>query len=176
MLLQVRNLTKHFAGLAAVNDVSFDVREGEILAIVGPNGAGKSVLFGLISGHAPPDLGQVLLAGRRDYRLEAAPDRPPGNRPHLSDHGPVSTSCGSWTTWPSVIGCARGGFLVARFCTPVAGTEDKAETTARVMETLQLHRAGGQGLSLCLHPFPGRAEAPVHRGRPDQPTQDDPAG
>ena len=63
MLLQVRNLSKHFAGLAAVDDVSLHVREGEILAIVGPNGAGKSVLFGLISGLLRPTSGQIFLQG-----------------------------------------------------------------------------------------------------------------
>ena len=50
MLLEAENLSKYFAGLAAVSNVSLHVKEGEILAIVGPNGAGKSVLFGLISG------------------------------------------------------------------------------------------------------------------------------
>ncbi len=63
MLLQVKNLSKHFAGLAAVDDVSLHVREGEILAIVGPNGAGKSVLFGLISGLLRPTSGQIYLQG-----------------------------------------------------------------------------------------------------------------
>ena len=61
--LEVKNLVKHFAGLVAVNDISFEVREGEILSIVGPNGAGKSVLFGLISGMLRPTHGQVLLQG-----------------------------------------------------------------------------------------------------------------
>ncbi len=61
MLLQVENLTKRFAGLAAVESVSLNVREGEILGIVGPNGAGKSVLFGLISGLLKPTSGKIRL-------------------------------------------------------------------------------------------------------------------
>lgn len=65
MLLQVENLTKRFAGLAAVSGVSLQVRKGEILAIVGPNGAGKSVLFGLISGLLKPTLGQIRLEGEK---------------------------------------------------------------------------------------------------------------
>ncbi|MGE3739744.1 MAG: ATP-binding cassette domain-containing protein, partial [Geminicoccaceae bacterium] len=47
-LLSVQHLTKRFGGLVAVNDVSFDVEEGEILSVIGPNGAGKSTLFKLI--------------------------------------------------------------------------------------------------------------------------------
>jgi branched-chain amino acid transport system ATP-binding protein len=63
VLLEVENLTKHFAGLAAVESVSLHVREGEILAIVGPNGAGKSVLFGLIGGQIKPTSGHIILQG-----------------------------------------------------------------------------------------------------------------
>ena len=64
MLLEVENLTKHFAGLAAVESVSLQVRDGEILAIVGPNGAGKSVLFGLIGGQIKPTSGHIILQGK----------------------------------------------------------------------------------------------------------------
>ena len=64
MLLQVRNLSKHFAGLVAVQDVSLEVSKGELLAIVGPNGAGKSVLFGLVSGMLKPTGGKVLFQGQ----------------------------------------------------------------------------------------------------------------
>ncbi len=62
-LLEVKNLSKHFAGLAAVDGVSLHVKKGEILAIVGPNGAGKSVLFGLISGLLRPSSGRIHLDG-----------------------------------------------------------------------------------------------------------------
>lgn len=63
MLLQVRNLTKHFSGLVAVQDVSLEVPHGELLAIVGPNGAGKSVFFGLVSGMLKPTSGTVFFQG-----------------------------------------------------------------------------------------------------------------
>ncbi len=67
-LLEVRELTKRFGGLIAVNDVTFDVAEGEILSVIGPNGAGKSTLFKLISSFLPPTSGQVLFDGRGDLR------------------------------------------------------------------------------------------------------------
>jgi branched-chain amino acid transport system ATP-binding protein len=62
-LLEVRHLTKRFGGLVAVNDVTFDVQQGEILGIVGPNGAGKTTLFDLLSGFVSRDTGNVVFAG-----------------------------------------------------------------------------------------------------------------
>ena len=62
-LLDVRGATKRYGGLAANDDISFDVNEGEILGIIGPNGAGKSTLFDLITGFQPLDAGRVLLGG-----------------------------------------------------------------------------------------------------------------
>jgi branched-chain amino acid transport system ATP-binding protein len=64
-LLEVKNLTKRFGGLIAVNDVSFDVWQNEILAVIGPNGAGKSTLFKLIAGAELPTSGTVMLEGQR---------------------------------------------------------------------------------------------------------------
>lgn len=62
-LLQVQHLSKAFGGNQAVNDVSFDVQAGEMLALIGPNGAGKSTTFHLINGQLLPDAGEVLLNG-----------------------------------------------------------------------------------------------------------------
>jgi len=62
-LLQVKNLSKRFSGLLAVNNVSFDVTEGEILGLIGPNGAGKTTLFNLISGILSVDDGDIYLEG-----------------------------------------------------------------------------------------------------------------
>ncbi|MBR1671612.1 MAG: ABC transporter ATP-binding protein [Fretibacterium sp.] len=62
-LMQIQNLTKRFGGLAAVNDVSFDVNDGEILSIIGPNGAGKSTLFKLISSFLHASSGKVIYLG-----------------------------------------------------------------------------------------------------------------
>jgi branched-chain amino acid transport system ATP-binding protein len=64
-LLEVRSLSKRFGGVAAVNDVSFEVRDGEILSVIGPNGAGKSTLFKLIASFLPPSGGEVTFQGSR---------------------------------------------------------------------------------------------------------------
>jgi branched-chain amino acid transport system ATP-binding protein len=57
-------LEKAFGGIRAVNGVSFDVREGEILGLIGPNGSGKSTLFNCILGQLPPSAGEVRIDGR----------------------------------------------------------------------------------------------------------------
>jgi branched-chain amino acid transport system ATP-binding protein len=62
-LLQIRNLSRHYGGLAAVNDVSLTVQKGEIRAIIGPNGAGKTTLVGMISGRITPSTGWVKFKG-----------------------------------------------------------------------------------------------------------------
>ncbi len=68
-LLQVTGLTKRFGGLKAVNDVSFEVRPGEILGLIGPNGAGKTTIFNLISGILTQDKGRILLEGEDISRM-----------------------------------------------------------------------------------------------------------
>ena len=64
-LLQVDGLAKHFQGLRAVDDVSFDVRRGELVGLIGPNGAGKSTLFNCIAGAIPRTAGKVAFDGRQ---------------------------------------------------------------------------------------------------------------
>ena len=63
-VLQIRNLSKSFGGVCAVNDVSFDLEEGQLLAMIGPNGAGKSTCFNLINGQLKPDKGSVVIMGK----------------------------------------------------------------------------------------------------------------
>ncbi len=70
-LLEVRGVTKRFAGLTANDAVSFTVDEGEIVSIIGPNGAGKSTLFGCITGFHRPNAGKVIFAGRDITGLKA---------------------------------------------------------------------------------------------------------
>ena len=64
-ILEVRGLSKRFGGVAAVDSVSFDVREGIATGLIGPNGAGKTTVFNLVTGNLRPDRGTVLF-DRRD--------------------------------------------------------------------------------------------------------------
>jgi len=63
-VLEVRDLSRQFGGIHAVEGVSFNVNEGEILGIIGPNGSGKSTLFNCILGQLQPSAGEVRLDGR----------------------------------------------------------------------------------------------------------------
>ena len=62
-MLEVEGLSKHFGGLAAVDDLSFSVVEGETFGIAGPNGAGKTTLFDAITGLARASSGRIVFAG-----------------------------------------------------------------------------------------------------------------
>jgi branched-chain amino acid transport system ATP-binding protein len=62
-LLTVEGLHRHFGGVAAVDNVSFDVREGEILGLIGPNGSGKTTVLNMLSGFLAPHAGKVLMRG-----------------------------------------------------------------------------------------------------------------
>ncbi|MEH2526098.1 MULTISPECIES: branched-chain amino acid ABC transporter ATP-binding protein/permease [unclassified Bradyrhizobium] len=64
VVLEVRNLSRSFGGLKAVQGVSFKLRQNEILGIIGPNGAGKTTLFNLLNGFLRPGTGEILLDGR----------------------------------------------------------------------------------------------------------------
>ncbi len=63
-VLAVRNLSKAFGGVQAVDDVSFDLGSGELLAMIGPNGAGKTTCFNMVNGQLAPDSGSISFVGR----------------------------------------------------------------------------------------------------------------
>jgi branched-chain amino acid transport system ATP-binding protein len=63
-LIELRNVTKKFGGLTAVNNLSFLLEERQILGLIGPNGAGKSTVFSIMTGFYPIDKGEILFQGR----------------------------------------------------------------------------------------------------------------
>jgi branched-chain amino acid transport system ATP-binding protein len=69
-MLQTRNLTRRFAGLTAVNDVSLEVRSGEVFGVIGPNGAGKTTFFNMLSGIVPATSGDIVFKGKPIQKLQ----------------------------------------------------------------------------------------------------------
>lgn len=64
-LLEVKNVSRFFGGIAAVKGVSFELQKGEILGLIGPNGAGKTTVFNVVNGFYPPSRGEVLFRSER---------------------------------------------------------------------------------------------------------------
>jgi branched-chain amino acid transport system ATP-binding protein len=136
VLLKTENLVKQFEGLVAVNDVSFNVNEGEILTIIGPNGAGKSVLFGLISGMLRPTSGHIYMQGQEVT----------GSKPHLIAKKGISRTFQTTALFDQLrvvdnlaLGHkmrTSGGLWSTLLHTP-RWKEDKDQTQAKVGETLQ---------------------------------------
>jgi branched-chain amino acid transport system ATP-binding protein len=69
-ILQVRNLSVRFGGLAAITDMTMEVREGEVLSLIGPNGAGKTTAFNAITGYLAPTSGEIVFQGRNLARMK----------------------------------------------------------------------------------------------------------
>ena len=63
-LLSVSGLSVRFGGLLAIEDLTFEVREGEVLSLIGPNGAGKTTAFNAITGYLAPSTGTIRFAGQ----------------------------------------------------------------------------------------------------------------
>ena len=71
-ILEVRGAAKRFGGVAAVQDVTFEVNSGEILGLIGPNGAGKTTLVNMVTGVASPTRGSIVFEGTpADLRANA---------------------------------------------------------------------------------------------------------
>jgi rhamnose transport system ATP-binding protein len=80
-LLVLRSITKTFAGVHALNGASFDLRPGEVHALVGENGAGKSTLIKIVTGAEPPDSGTLIVSGREVAHMDPATSRSLGIAP-----------------------------------------------------------------------------------------------
>ena len=104
-LLEVRGARKQFGGLVAVNDLTFDIRAGEILGLIGPNGAGKTTTFGLISGALPLTAGDVVFRGDRSARAHRIGSRGWASRGRSSTCA-CCRRCRCSTTLRSVRTCA----------------------------------------------------------------------
>ncbi|WP_193334395.1 ABC transporter ATP-binding protein [Devosia beringensis] len=70
LVIDVRNVSKRFGGLTAVNNCSLSVRRGSVTGLIGPNGAGKSTLFNMVAGNIVPDSGAVIFDGKDVTGLE----------------------------------------------------------------------------------------------------------
>ncbi|HET6183535.1 MAG TPA: branched-chain amino acid ABC transporter ATP-binding protein/permease [Acetobacteraceae bacterium] len=104
-VLEVRNLTVRFGGLTAVNEVSFSVGRGEMLAIIGANGAGKTTLFNTITGFVVPTSGDVLFLGRSVAALPAWRRAQLG----MARSFQIPRVMAALTVWENVLVAARHG-------------------------------------------------------------------
>jgi branched-chain amino acid transport system ATP-binding protein len=141
--LVIRNLSKRFGGLQAVQDVSFSIQENETVALIGPNGAGKTTSFNLITGYHRPDSGSVSAFGREILGL----------RPHdICAHGlartfQVAKPFGAMTVLANVM---TGAFLrdkhaavareKAREAIEFVGLSAREQTPARDLTTIDQRR------------------------------------
>ena len=84
-ILAVRGLSKHFGGVTALDNVGFELRRGEVLALAGDNGAGKSTLIKAISGVHQPDEGEIVYRGERVTLRNPRHAREIGIETHVHD-------------------------------------------------------------------------------------------
>src|SRR6478609_9804902 len=102
-LLEFRSITKTFGGTQALRDVSIDLREGEILALLGENGAGKSTLIKTLAGIYKPDSGDILFRGQSYHHR---PPRPNERQPVAFIHQDLGLI--EWMTVGENMGLAQG--------------------------------------------------------------------
>ncbi len=138
--LQIKNLTKQFDGIKAVNDVSLEVNQKSIISIIGPNGAGKTTLFNLITGFYTPDRGSVIIEGTPVQGLS----------PHRITKNGIARTFQNirlfpWMTVQDNIIVARqlrcsAGFIRACFNTPLLRREKKSslDKVQEIMTYFQL--------------------------------------
>jgi branched-chain amino acid transport system permease protein len=145
VLLEVRGVSKAFLGLQALSDVSFDVREREILGVIGPNGAGKTTLFNVLNGFLPPDHGEVRFRGERvtGLRPSALCRRGVGRTfqvvrtfPHLTVLENVMV--GAFARTSSTDGTVTAAQQVATDALARVGLADRAGTLPGGLTTLEL--------------------------------------
>ncbi len=136
-MLETRNLSRHFGGLAALSELDLEVSQGEIRGIIGPNGAGKTTLFNVISGVFRPTSGEVFFEGERISGLPTA---------NIAQRGLVRTFqrdavIHDFTVLDNVIVArhlhSRESLLSAIFSTSRRAREDAVEAM-KILEFLEL--------------------------------------
>jgi branched-chain amino acid transport system ATP-binding protein len=144
-VLEVRNLGKSFGGVRAVDDVSFQVEAGKLLALIGPNGAGKTTIINLLTGVLTPSSGQVLLNGEDITNLPAYARVGRG----LSRTFQINQLFGDFTPLDSMMlalseRAGRGG----RFLQPLAAQKDLVAEAASLLERFRLADVMGETTTL----------------------------
>ena len=180
-LLSVRNVIRRFGGLVAVNDVSFDVAAGQILALIGPNGAGKSTTFNMVTGVLRPSAGTITFDGKRiDELTPQAIARLGVARtfqhvkliPDMSVEENValgaflrghSSALASMPARPRRRGGARGEDAAARW-PAVPRTSAGSKPAARAQRLVEIARALANDRSCCCSTA-GSGPAPSREGR-----------
>jgi branched-chain amino acid transport system ATP-binding protein len=136
-LLEAKGLTKRFRGLQAIDNVSFDLHEGEMLGLIGPNGAGKTTLVSLISGTLNADGGSLFFQGKQIDHL------PPYERAHLG----IGRTFQVTKPFPRLT--VLENVAVGALFGLEGGVRDLAEARARARTLLEFtglaHRADQQG-------------------------------
>ena len=88
-VLTVDDITLRFGGLTALDQVTFDIKQGEILGLIGPNGAGKTTCFNVMTGVYQPTSGTIRFQGQSLQGLKRLPDHQARHRPHVPEHPTV---------------------------------------------------------------------------------------
>ncbi|RIH82528.1 Glutamine transport ATP-binding protein GlnQ [Meiothermus luteus] len=151
VVLEVRDLSKRFGGLLAVNKISFELRRGEILALIGPNGAGKSTCFNMITAVYPPSEGEVWfkgksISGRKPYEVHRLGIARTFQHPHLFPEMTVleNAALGTYAR-------TRRGFLASMLALSQAEEKAALAEAYRALERVGLAHVAHQkaeGLSI----------------------------
>src|SRR5947207_192991 len=141
-LLQASDINKSYAGLKALDNVSFDLHEGEVHALIGENGAGKSTLIKIISGAVTADSGTLSVSGRPVPQNSPAIARAlgisviyqqPALFPHLSVRENIALAVESGSAWRRIDWKARG-----RRCAELLERAGPSVNPERLVETLSM--------------------------------------
>ena len=142
-LLEVHGLTRRFGGLVAVNDLTFDVNEGEMIGLIGPNGSGKTTTFSMLSGALKPTSGTIAFNGERIEGIKANRVCRKGLartfqvvQPFPDITATENVMIGAFVN----VGGARQAEATAREMLERVGLTAKADTLAKELTLLQLKR------------------------------------